>query len=133
MVEDPSRTPALEFSWAGSSLYSILLSTLSIDTRVMVNFNFIGTPESRGPFNWIICRQYLRQSLLVGTWEFEQMQLCNNSKLKCGHGLNYFFLKHVIYYSPNIFYLFYFVVLNLLKGIRIFQWPFIESILFVFI
>ena len=41
-MEDPSQTPALEFTWSESSLYSILLSTLNIDTRVMVNIFFFG-------------------------------------------------------------------------------------------
>jgi len=36
-VEDPASTPALDFGWSGSDLYSILLSTLNIDTRVMLN------------------------------------------------------------------------------------------------
>ena len=35
-VEDPSSTPGLEFSWAASDLYNILLTTLNIDTRSMV-------------------------------------------------------------------------------------------------
>ena len=35
-VEDPSCTPGLEFSWAASDLYTILLQTLNIDTRSMV-------------------------------------------------------------------------------------------------
>jgi hypothetical protein len=35
-AEDPASTPALEYSWAASSIYSILLAILNIDTRIVV-------------------------------------------------------------------------------------------------
>ena len=35
-VEDPAATPALEYSWAASTTYSLLLAILNIDTRILV-------------------------------------------------------------------------------------------------
>jgi hypothetical protein len=35
-VEDPASTPALDYSWSASTSYSLLLTILNIDTRIVV-------------------------------------------------------------------------------------------------
>jgi hypothetical protein len=35
-VEDPASTPALDYTWSASTTYSVLLTILNIDTRIVV-------------------------------------------------------------------------------------------------
>ena len=39
VIEDPASTPALDFVWPESNIYSLLLNTLCIDRNVVVGIN----------------------------------------------------------------------------------------------